>query len=133
SAAWRGPLRGGPPRQAPRSAPRRDVSAGPPVAINHDANGNALGGIRTPQVDVPIAAFTGEQGGSILCRLFGTTTLFSDATLASLYPTHESFTSNWNKATNRAVKSGWLVKDDAKLLKKWAAGAGVGGGRIVRH
>jgi hypothetical protein len=113
-------------RKAPKSAPRLDVSAGPPVAINHDANGNALGGIRTPQVDVPIAAFTGEQGGSILCRLFGTTTLFGDATLASLYPTHESFTSNWNKATNRAVKSGWLVKDDAKLLKKWAAGSDVG-------
>ncbi len=113
--------------KAPKSAPRLDVSAGPPVAINHDANGNALGGIRTPQVDVPIATFTGEQDGSILCRLFGTTTPFGDATLASLYPTHKAFVSKYNKALKRAVKKGWIVEADATLIKKWAAGSNIGG------
>jgi hypothetical protein len=112
--------------KAPKSAPRLDASAGPPVTINRDANGNALGGIRTPQVDVPIAAFTGEQAGSILCRLFGTTTLFDDATLASLYPTHKAFVSAYGKAIKRATKAGWLLKPDAKLIKKWAAGSNVG-------
>ncbi len=113
--------------KAPRSAPRLEVSAGPPVAINHDANGNALGGIRTPQVDVPIAAFTGEQNGTILCRLFGTTTLFDDAKLASLYPSHKAFVAKYNKAVKRAQKAGWILKPDAKLLKQWAADSGVGG------
>jgi hypothetical protein len=113
--------------KAPKSAPRLDVSAGPPVTINVDANGNALGGIRTPQVDVPIAAFTGEQEGTILCRLFGTTTLFDDATLSSLYPTHKTFTKAYNKSLNRAVKAGWIVKADAKLIKKWAAESTIGG------
>lgn len=113
--------------KAPKSAPRLDVSAGPPVAINVDAHGNGLGGIRTPQVDVPIATFTGEQDGSILCRLFGTTTPFDDTTLALLYPTQKAFASEWKKATKRAMKAGWLVNADAKLLKKWAASADVGG------
>ena len=113
--------------KAPKSAPRLDVAAGPPVAINHDANGNGLGGIRTPQVDVPIATFTGEQSGSILCSLFGTTTPFSPATLASLYPSHKAFVSAYGKALKRSVRAGWILKPDAKLLKKWAVGSDVGG------
>jgi hypothetical protein len=109
--------------KAPKSAPRLDVSAGPPVAINTDANGNALGGIRTPWVDAPIAAFTGEQEGSLICRLFGTTTPFDDAKLTSLYPTHKDFTKAHGKALKRAVKAGWILKPDAKLIKQWAASA----------
>jgi hypothetical protein len=111
----------------PKSAPRLEVSAGPPAAIEVDANGNALGGIRTPQVDVPIAAFTGTQSGSILCRLFGTTTPFDAAKLASLYPTHKAFVSAYKKALKRAVRMGWILRPDAKLMKQWAAGASVGG------
>ena len=111
----------------PRSAPQLDVSTGPPLTINHDANGNALGGIRTPQVDVPIAIFTGEQsGGSIICRLLGTTTLLDDATLASLYPTHKDFVAKYDKALRKAVKEGWILRPDARLLKEWAAEAKVG-------
>jgi hypothetical protein len=102
------------------------VTAGPPVAINHDANGVALGGVRTPQVDVPIAAFTGEQPGTVLCRLFGTTTPFDDATPAALYPSRRAFLSAYRKALGRAVRAGWILRADAKLMRKWAAGSDVG-------
>ena len=110
----------------PKPAPRLEVAAGPPVAIVRDANGNAVGGIRTPQVDVPIAAFTGEQEGSILCRLFGTTTPFDDATLAALYPSHGAFVAAYDKATKRAVKAGFLLKPDARLMREWAARSRIG-------
>jgi len=114
--------------KAPKSAPRLDVSAGPPITIQRDQHGNALGGIRTPWVDVPIATFTGQQsGGSILCLIFGTTTLFDAPTLAALYPTHKAFTSAYDKALKRAVKKGWILEPDAKLIKKWAAGSNIGG------
>src|SRR5262245_5704216 len=112
--------------KAPKSAPRLDVSAGPPIAINHDAHGNALGGVRTPQVDVPIATFTGQQPGSILCQLFGTTTLFDPATLAQLYPKHRAFVSAYKRALKRSVKAGWILPPDAKLIKKWAVTATIG-------
>jgi hypothetical protein len=113
--------------KAPKSAPRLDASVvGSSVVIATDANGNALGGIRTPQVDVPVATFTGEQDGSILCRLFGTTTLFDDAQLASLYPSHKGFTKAYAKSLKRAVKAGWILKPDAKLIKQWAAAAPIG-------
>jgi hypothetical protein len=113
--------------KAPRPAPRLDVSAGPPITIARDASGNAIGGIRTPQVDVPIATFTGLQSGSILCGLFGTTTPFDAAKLASLYPTHRAFVFSYKKSVNRAVKSGVILKPDARLMKQWAAGSNIGG------
>jgi hypothetical protein len=113
--------------RAPKSAPRLEVSLGLPVTIVTDANGNAVGGIRTPQVDVPIAAFTGRQSGSILCQLFGTTTVFSDAQLAALYPSHKDFVSKYKKALRRSVRAGWILKPDAKLMKEWAIGSSIGG------
>ena len=114
--------------KAPKSAPPLDVSAGPPITIQRDQHGNARGGIRTPWVDAPIATFTGLQsGGSILCLIFGTTTLFDAPTLAALYPTHKAFTSAYDKALKRAVKKGWTLEPDAKLIKKWAAGSNIGG------
>jgi len=114
--------------KAPKSAPRLDVSAGPPITIQRDQHGNALGGIRTPWVDVPIATFTGQQsGGSILCLIFGTTTPFDAPTLAALYPTHKAFTSAYDKALKRAAKRGWIRPPDARLIKKWAAGSNIGG------
>lgn len=113
--------------KAPRSAPRLEASAGPPVTIDVDAHGNALGGIRTPWVDAPIATFTGQQAGTLLCMLFGTTTPFDEATLASLYPTHRAFTKAYKKSLRRAVKKGWILRPDAKLIKRWAADSAIGG------
>jgi hypothetical protein len=113
--------------KAPKSAPRLELDPGPPVRILTDANGNGLGGIRTPQVDVPIATFAGEQDGSILCRLFGTTTVFSEAQLAALYPSHKDFVSKYKKALKRSVKAGWILKPDAKPMKEWAIESSIGG------
>jgi hypothetical protein len=112
--------------RAPRSAPRLDAAAGPPVTINRDANGVGMGGIRTPQVDVPIAAFTGQQPGSVLCALFGTTTPFDAAKLATLYPSHRAFVSAYRTAVTRAVRRGWILHADAQLMRKWAAGSDIG-------
>jgi hypothetical protein len=111
----------------PKAAPRLEVT-GPPAVIARDANGNAIGGIRTPQVDVPIAAFAETQfGSSITCLLFGTTTPFDASKLASLYPTHRAFVAAYKKAANRAVKRGFLRGPDAKLMKEWAARSDIGG------
>ena len=92
-----------------------------------DEHGNGVGGIRTPQVDVPIATFTGFQPGSLLCNLFGTTTVFTDAQLAALYPSHKDFVSKYKKALKRSQKAGWILAPDAKLMKKWAVSSDIGG------
>jgi hypothetical protein len=114
--------------KAPKPAPRLEVSDGPPVTIAVDEHGNARGGIRTPAVDVPIARFTGVQaGGSLVCLIFGTTTLFDQPTLSALYPTPKAFLKPYRRSLKRALKNGWVTRADGKLMRRWAAGSGIGG------
>ncbi len=111
----------------PAEAPRLEVVPGPPPAIARDALGNALGGIRTPQVDVPIAALSGGgQTGAGFCFLFGTTTPFDAATLAALYPDHHTYVSAFVKATRQATRARFLVRRDAKLMKSNARASDIG-------
>jgi hypothetical protein len=88
------------------------------TGFNLDAQGNALGGIRTPYVDVPLAALSGlgQEGGSF-CGLFGTTRSFTAEELAALYPTADDFITKWNAATDAAVESGAILAVDAEHIK----------------
>lgn len=106
--------------KAPREAPRFVMVAGPPVAFVRDEHGNALGGIRTPWVDAPIATLSGEgQTGGGFCRIFGTTLLFDDAKLAELYPKRKTYVKRYKKSMKRALKQGYLRKADTKLMSAW--------------
>ncbi len=92
-----------------------------------DALGNVLGGIRTPQVDVPIAALSGlGQSGGGFCALFGTTVPFDAGTLASLYPSHEAYVKAIVRAARKAAKAGFVTRIDTTAIKAAAAGSDVG-------
>jgi len=111
----------------PAFARRLDVVAGPPVNIIRDANGNALGGIRTSWVDAPIATLSGVgQAGAGFCFIFGTTIPFDAAKLATLYPTHDAYVSAVDAATDRAVQARFLLPPDAALIKAQAAESSIG-------
>jgi hypothetical protein len=104
-----------------------EVAPGPSPSIVRDEHGNALGGIRTPELDAPIATLSGlGQTGALTCLLFGTTTPFDAATLASLYPTHDAYVSAFDLATRRALRSRFLVAHDARLLRTSAAASTIG-------
>jgi hypothetical protein len=112
----------------PPQSPRLDVSG--PSAYVTDSNGEAVGGIRTPQVAAPIAVVNGtgdtSSAGGGFCKLFGTTVPFTAAKLAQLYPTHQTFVKKWNQAVASAVAKGYLLNSDAKALDKVAAQSSVG-------
>jgi hypothetical protein len=111
----------------PPRAPRLEVTADPAPVIMRDAHGNALGGVRTPQLDAPIATLSGQgQTGSVLCILFGTTAPFDTATLAALYPDHRAYVAAFTRATRRALRAGFILRPDAKLMEKAAAASDVG-------
>ena len=113
---------------APPRAPRFQLEVGLPAVITRDANGNALGGIRTPLVDAPIATIRGDgNAGGTFCQLFGTTVPLSDAVLAELYPSHDDYVAKFTKATAAAVKAGFLLKPDADNLDAAAEASTVGG------
>lgn len=92
----------------------------PPLEVNDDltgfvldANGNALGGIRTPHVDVPVAALSGlGQVGTGFCFLFGTTTPFTEAQLSALYVDKADFVAKWRAATDRSIAAGVILETD---------------------
>jgi hypothetical protein len=96
--------------------------------MERDALGNAVGGIRTPQIDAPIAALSGigQPQGSPCTRL-GTTIPFDAATIASLYPDHRSYVRAVDFAAKRAIRRGVLLAVDAKAIRRAAATSSVGG------
>jgi hypothetical protein len=120
----------------PPIAPRLEVTSDPnePVVFAVDSHGNTLGGIRTPHVDAPIAKLTGTGNGpgpgapplSFFCRLFGQTVPFTDAELAALYPNHHSFVREFRRASGEAVRSRFLLRRDARALKRAAARSDIG-------
>jgi len=86
-------------------------------AIARDAQGIALGGIRTPQVDAPVAALRGDgQSGSGFCFLFGTTEPFTADQLATSFGDHAGFVAQWSTAVDEAVGTGALLAADAEVL-----------------
>jgi len=90
-------------------------------AIVRDAHGNALGGVRTPPLDVPIATLSGE-GNSLI----GLTVPLAPDLLASLYPSHDAYVTAFARATKRAVAAGVILKDDAPEMISEAKAAEVG-------
>jgi hypothetical protein len=111
----------------PPKAPRLQTTGDEAAPFALDEHGNVQGGIRTPQVDAPVATLSGlGQTGTSFCGIFGTTKPFDASKLASLYPSHDAFVKAWNTATDKAVKAGFLLPADAKNIKA-AAQSTVGG------
>jgi hypothetical protein len=116
-------VRGTPPPQAPLLA----TDQASPVVFQRDANGNVVGGARSPQVDAPIAALTGQSGGGPgFCFLFGTTVPFDRSQVAGLYKSHSLFVSAWAHAIQENVGSGFLLPADARELLHSAAVSQIG-------
>lgn len=105
---------GVPPASMPKLQNTADI-----MSYETDDNGVALGGIRTPYVDVPLAVLSGygQDAGGGFCGLFGTTTSFTAEQLDALYPSADDFLTKWNEATDAAVASGVILEIDAEAIK----------------
>jgi hypothetical protein len=110
----------------PPQPPYLGTTQSSPVMFAVDANGNALGGVRSPQVDAPIATLGYANTGSSFCFLFGSTVPFTAGQLAGLYPTHGAFVFKWSAATINDVLQGYVVPADAAELINSAAGSQIG-------
>jgi hypothetical protein len=99
----------------------------PQAAPKLDSYGNAVGGIRTPYVDVPTATYHPEGIGDTenpeACGM--SKVPFDHETLLKLYPTHQDYVMKVDSDTDRLVKEGWLLKEDASKIKTEAEGENV--------
>jgi hypothetical protein len=104
----------------PPTAPalERDDASG---ALLRDPDGNAKGGLRLPQIEVPMARYSGESEARGYCGLTGSTVPFTKAQLDRRYPTPEDYVRELTAAIATAEKAGYLLKDDASELLTTAA------------
>ena len=121
---------------APVNSPLVTVIAGTPRRIARDDFGNAVGGIRLPQIEVPTARLIGTNGpaNSLLCRTTGGIDFFdgeaagatpndtwSEPTIEQLYGNHGTYVSAFVRAVDAIVKSGFMLQADAQIAKREAA------------
>jgi hypothetical protein len=109
------------------------IASTSPFTYAKDANGNTIGGVRTPHVDAPIAVLggignSGANGELIsqFCRLFGSTVPYPPQQLAAPYKNHGQFVSAWGQATRNLVKAGFLLKGDENELTQSAVHSPIG-------
>jgi len=91
------------------------------VVLFRDAQGNALGGVRSPHVDAPVATLGGNGAGPVFCRLFGSNIPLTPAQILALYPTHADFMAAWLNSINTNVANGFLLQVDGDDLEAAAA------------
>jgi hypothetical protein len=94
----------------PARAPRFEFDG---TALAKDEFGNTRGGIRLPPAEVPVARYE-----STACELGGITVPFSDQQVRELYPTFDRYQQLMRRATNRAVRAGFLLPPDARDMMR---------------
>jgi hypothetical protein len=106
---------------APPKAKRIDlvIKGDPPRATAvTDSFGNALGGVRTPFVDLPTATYHSARTGSdFLCRMIGYETPFDQERLKALYPSLKDYADRVSRQVDQMLKDHWLTEADAQQLK----------------
>ena len=89
-----------------------------------DRQGNVLGGWRLPQIDVPLATYSGRstprQNDALsraTCELTGSMRRYDAARLKSLYKDRNGYIEQFNAAVDLAVEQGTLLSEDGAALK----------------
>ena len=93
-------------------APGFDPIAVADGVIVRDSMGNAVGGVRTPNLDVPVAVLTGSGMGNV-----GRTIPFTSEQLVAAYGTVGEFRSRFGDALDRAVTAGVILEDDVPEIR----------------
>lgn len=85
----------------------------PPIQMNgsgsditRDDYGNAVGGVRLPELEVPIATYRGDNPEN---ELSGTTTPLPPQVLARLYPSHQDYVNKVTAAAHASATAGVIL------------------------
>jgi hypothetical protein len=103
----------------PPQAPEIDIDKAT-LTVQRDQHGNALGGLRTPYIEVPVATHTGSLSAGGMGSVTGSRKPFTPSTLKALYPDHATYVSRFSAATDQAVSGRWISAEDGAAMKKAA-------------
>lgn len=102
---------------APRSQPLQlrmplRTPFDPETAFVVDAAGNAVGGVRSPQVEVPLARYVGAKTGAFSCMFDGYMYPFDSERLRSLHGSEQDYLREVEASARRLQLEGWLTPED---------------------
>jgi hypothetical protein len=96
------------------------------TVLARDADGNAVAGIRPPDIQVPLGTYVENNSGPGFCFLFGGFAPFDDAKLKMLYRNHGAYVSRFTQAVEDSEQEGFLLGEDAETQRDSAAQSSVG-------
>lgn len=88
----------------------------PETAFVTDAAGNARGGVRSPQVDIPVARYVGAKTGAFSCMFDGYMYPFDRERLRQLYGSGSEYLRRVQDSARRLQSQGWLTPEDGNEL-----------------
>ncbi len=105
----------------PPTMPLLELTEGD-TAVSRDEDGLALGGVRTPPVDVPTRALSGEPGPNtdIICILLGSGPDLPPERLTELHGTRADFEAAYGEAVDAAVEAGVVLEEDRDAIDGYA-------------
>ncbi len=112
--------------QMPPASRFLELETTPNVRIVLNGDGNAIGGIQPPLLQVPLGTYLPTNTGPGFCFLFGGFDPFSPADLDRRYRNHGSYVSQMARAVKRSQKEGFLLRPEAARLRRDAAGSDIG-------
>jgi hypothetical protein len=103
----------------PATFPKIEMEHGDPLkSIKRDELGLAVGGVRLPEIDVPIAVQAGVNSvPDLAIKLSGERRPFSPELLRTLYGTASEYERRYDQAADDAVTAGAVLPDDLDELK----------------
>jgi hypothetical protein len=112
---------------APPRAERLKVENGgtPQARVVLDQHGNAVGGVRSPYLDVPIATYFTSSKGETFCPELGHTVPFDWQRLTALYGTPQNYAAKVAQSVDRLVAQRWLTESDGRKIKAESASVAV--------
>jgi hypothetical protein len=91
------------------------------VALSRDADGNVIGGVRPPQIEVPLGTYVERNSGPGFCGLFGGFAPFDAEEVRLRYGNHGGYVSRYMQEVRRSVAEGFLLREDAAAQRRSAA------------
>ena len=109
--------------ESPPAGERLTLEAGQPPRLKLDVVGNALGGVRSPWMDVPTCRFSGMAiEKSRMGALFGSTLPLDPASLLQLYPAGRAdYLAQFSEALAAAILAGFILPRDRDEIEALAA------------
>jgi hypothetical protein len=96
---------------APASFPPIEVEPGQPGEVRRDRFGNAIGGIRLPELVAPTATHSGTNVGNPLAALAGQSTPLRPELVVEFYGDAETYLKTWDAAVDDLVGRGLVLPE----------------------